>query len=125
MKSATPSVLLFLALLLPTVSIAHTSDERYVDGYVVDLSTAPVAPWVGEKTGMSFVFIDPQTMKATTTVVSASLVFDALMRANKKPPEVIYTSQQFSVVNGGFVTDYVFNEEGTYDMHINFTDASG
>ena len=104
--------------------MAHTSDERYVDGYVVDLSTAPVAPWVGEKVGMSFVFLDPHTFRATTTVVSATLTIDATFRANRKPQEVVYTAP-LVVENSGIITSYVFTEEGTYDMHLAFTDTTG
>ena len=121
--------LTFAALLIlsitPFVALAHTSDERYVDGYVIDLSTAPVAPWVGEKVGMSFAFLDPFSGRATTTVVNATLTFDALMRSNKKPPEVVYTSPTFEIKDGAFVTDYVFTEEGTYDLHIAFVDTNG
>ncbi len=112
-------------LFLPNILIAHTSDERYVDGYVVDLSTAPIAPWVGEKMGMSFVFIDPNTLHATTTVTSATLEIDALFRANGKPQEVIYTSPMFPVKDSGITTSYIFNEEGTYDIHLTFTDTKG
>lgn len=109
---------------LPAIAAAHTSDERYVDGYVVDLSTAPVAPWVGEKMGMSFVFLDPHTFRATTTVVSATLTIDATFRANRKPQETIYTSP-LVVENSGITTSYTFTEEGTYDMHLSFVDTQG
>lgn len=120
------SIFLFLAVLtLPILSFAHTSDERYVDGYVVDLSTAPVAPWVGEKMGMSFVFLDPFTFRATTTVVDATIVIDATFRANGKRQEVIYTSLLLPVKDSGIITSYTFNEEGTYDIHLTFTDVSG
>ncbi len=116
---------LTILLFLPVISIAHTSDERYVDGYVVDLSTAPIAPWVGEKTGMSFVFIDPITLRATSTVKNAVLTIDISMRANKKKPETIFKSETFPIDNGGLTTDYVFVEEGTYDMHLQFIDTEG
>lgn len=117
----------FLCILLtpPTLLLAHTSDERYVDGYVVDLSTAPIAPWVGEKMGMSFVFLDPLTFRATTTVTSATMVIDATFRANRKPQEVIYTSPELLVKDSGIITSYTFEEEGTYDIHLTFTDSSG
>lgn len=117
-------LLLLSLLILPVIGAAHTSDERYVDGYVVDLSTAPVAPWVGEKVGMSFVFLDPHTFRATTTVVSATLSIDATFRANRKPQEVIYTAD-LPVENSGITTSYTFTEEGTYDMHLTFTDTQG
>ena len=118
--------LVFLALITtPATLWAHTSDERYVDGYVVDLSTAPIAPWVGEKMGMSFVFLDPFTFRATTTVTHATLEIDALFRANGKPQEVIYTSPVFEVKDSGIATSYVFKEEGTYDFHLTFTDTNG
>lgn len=120
-----PIFLFFALLILPTATLAHTSDERYVDGYVVDLSTAPIAPWVGEKMGMSFVFLDPATLRATTTVTNATLEIDALFRANGKPQEVIYTSSAFTVKDSGIATSYVFNEEGTYDFHLTFTDTGG
>jgi hypothetical protein len=106
------------------MAMAHTSDERYVDGYVVDLSTAPVAPWVGEKMGMSFVFLDPHTFRATTTVVSATLSIDATFRTNRKPQETIYASP-LVVENSGITTSYTFAEEGTYDMHLSFVDTQG
>lgn len=117
-------LLLLSLLILPVIGAAHTSDERYVDGYVVDLSTAPVAPWVGEKVGMSFVFLDPHTFRATTTVVSATLSIDATFRANRKPQEVIYAAD-LPVENSGITTSYTFTEEGTYDMHLTFTDTQG
>ena len=117
--------LLFFAMLIPVVVLAHTSDQRYKDGYIIDLSTAPVAPWVGEKTGMSFTFRDPFTGIATTSVKSASITIDALMRVNNKKQEVIFESQKFMIDRGGFVTDYIFTEEGTYDMHLTFTDMNG
>lgn len=120
-KIALIACTIFLA---PSLLLAHTSDERYVDGYVVDLSTAPVAPWVGEKVGMSFVFLDPHTFRATTTVVSATLTIDATFRANRKPQETIY-SAPLIVTNSGIITDYTFAEEGTYDMHLSFVDESG
>lgn len=116
-------VILFVGA--PMTLAAHTSDERYVDGYVVDLSTAPVAPWVGEKVGMSFVFLDPFTFRATTTVTDATLSIDATFRTKKKLQEVIYTSPVWNVVNSGIITDYTFTEEGTYDLHLTFTDTSG
>lgn len=116
---------LLTLLFLPSFVFAHTSDERYVDGYIVDMSTAPVAPWVGEKTGMSFVFRDPISGSATSTVKSAVMSIDALIRANKKPSEVVFTSMPFTVVNGGFATDYFFAEEGTYDLHLSFVDEKG
>lgn len=124
MKKILP-VVFFVLVIVPFCAAAHTSDQRYVDGYIVDLSTAPVAPWVGEKVGLSFVFRDPATGLATTSVGTASISIDALMRANKKPPEVIYESGVFPVANSGFVSDYVFLEEGTYDMHLSFIDTSG
>ncbi len=116
------AVLFIIAL--PSLAIAHTSDERYVDGYVVDLSTAPVAPWVGEKVGMSFVFLDPYTFRATTTVVSATLSIDATFLANGKRQEAIYTSA-LPIENSGITTSYTFAEEGTYDMHLSFVDTQG
>lgn len=116
---------LAMLLLLPLFSFAHSSDERYVDGYVVDLSTAPIAPWVGEKTGMSFVFIDPITLRATSSVKSAVLTIDVSMRTNKKKPETIFTSEVFTIENGGFTTDYIFSEEGAYDIHLQFIDDAG
>lgn len=116
--------LLFFLAVVPTL-YAHTSDERYVDGYVVDLSTAPIAPWVGEKMGMSFVFLDPFTLRATTTVTNATLEIDATFRANGKPQEVIYVSPILPVKDSGITTSYVFNEEGTYDFHLTFTDTNG
>lgn len=112
-------------LVLPLLSFAHTSDERYVDGYVVDLSTAPIAPWVGEKMGMSFAFLDPKNFHATETVAQATLEIDALFRTNRKPQEVIYRSPIFTVKDGSFATSYIFAEEGTYDLHLTFTDTSG
>lgn len=116
--------LLFL-MMIPVLTLAHTSDQRYADGYIVDLSTAPVAPWVGEKTGMSFTFRDPFTGVATSSVKTATISIDALMRANKKAPEIVFESQEFIIDRGGFVTDYIFTEEGTYDMHLTFIDTSG
>jgi hypothetical protein len=117
--------LILLFALSPFVAIAHTSDERYVDGFIVDLSTAPVAPWVGEKVGMSFVFRDPTSGGSTTTVVSATFSIDALMRTGNKRQEVIFESGQFAVENGGFATSYAFSEEGTYDIHLTFVDKEG
>lgn len=116
---------LFTLLTLPTLLYAHTSDERYVDGYVVDLSTAPIAPWVGEKMGMSFVFLDPFTFRATTTVTSATIEIDATFRASEKPQEVIYVGPLLQVNDSGITTSHVFNEEGTYDLHLTFTDTNG
>lgn len=120
-----PIFILLTLMVLPLPSFAHISDERYVDGYVVDLSTAPVAPWIDEKMGMSFVFLDPFTFRATTTVVDATIVIDATFRANGKRQEVIYTSPLLPVINSGIITSHVFNEEGTYDIHLTFTDTSG
>jgi hypothetical protein len=121
--------LLFVGVMIlsaaPVLAIAHTSDERYVDGYVVDLSTAPVAPWVNEKMGMSFVFLDPFTFRATTTVVQATIEIDATFRANGKPQEVIYAGPLLQVNDSGITTSHIFNEEGTYDIHLTFTDTSG
>jgi hypothetical protein len=121
-------ILIFTLITLsfaPELIYAHTSDERYVDGYVVDLSTAPIAPWVGEKMGMSFVFLDPFTFRATTTVVDATIAIDATFRANGKRQEVVYTTPLIPVNDSGITTSHVFNEEGTYDIHLTFTDASG
>ncbi len=112
-------------IFIPVPVFAHTSDQRYADGYIIDLSTAPVAPWVGEKTGMSFVFRDPFTGVATSSVKSASFSIDALMRKNKKSPEIVFESHTFTIDRGGFVTNYTFTEEGTYDMHLTFVDTSG
>lgn len=112
-------------MFLPITVFSHTSDQRYADGYIIDLSTAPVAPWVGEKTGMSFTFRDPYTGIATSSVKSASLSIDVLMRPNKKRSETVFQSKQFDIDRGGFVTDYVFTEEGTYDMHLTFIDTLG
>ncbi len=112
-------------LFLPFLAGAHTSDQRYVDGYIVDLSTAPVAPWPNEKVGMSFVFRDPATGLATTTVATARISIDVLMRPNNKLQEIVFDSSQFLVENGGFVTSYVFSEEGTYDLHLSFVDTAG
>lgn len=121
-----PLVLLLVSLTFPNLTLAHTSDERYVDGYVVDLSTAPIAPWVGEKMGMSFSFLDPFTFRATTTVVgSATLEIDAVFRANGKRQATVYTSPLLEVVDSGIMTSYIFTEEGTYDLHLTFTDSSG
>jgi hypothetical protein len=119
--------LLFItfSLLIPIGVFAHTSDERYVDGFIVDLSTAPVSPWVGEKVGMSFVFRDPISLRATTSVREVTIEIDALMRPRTKVQEVIFQSQQFIVERGGFVMSYVFTEEGTYDLHATFIDAEG
>jgi len=118
--------LIFIMLFSPVFVFAHTSDERYVDGYIVDLSTAPIAPWVGEKMGMSFVFRDALTGRATTSVVSAQMEIDALLRANGKAPEVIFSNTVPYVVHeGGFTIDYAFQEEGTFDMHLTFLDSSG
>jgi hypothetical protein len=119
-----PTVLLVIAL-MPFCAIAHTSDQRYESGMIIDLSTAPVAPWVGEKVGMSFVFRDASTGVASTSVVSASFVIDALMREHNKTQETIFESPEFAVTQGGFVTDYVFQEVGTYDMHVQYTDSDG
>ena len=116
---------LFIFLLFPLLAFAHTSDERYTDGYIVDLSTAPVAPWVGEKTGMVFVFRDPVNGLATTTVKSASFTIDVLMRKSLKPPETIFHSQKFNVKNSEFTTDHIFTEVGTYDLHLYFVDEKG
>ena len=118
----------FLVLFLitaPLVVFGHTSDERYVDGYVVDMGTAPIAPWVNEKMGMSFTFRDPFTSLATTTVRSAHYEIIALMRTGGKPPESLYQSPMFMVTDGGFATDHAFLEEGTYDMHVTFVDDKG
>lgn len=119
--------LLFILLLwfFPYMVAAHTSDQRYQDGYIVDLSTAPVAPWVGEKVGMSFVFRDPMSGLATTSVVSASYSIDALMREKSKVQETVFQSATFPVTTGGFVADHVFTEVGTYDLHLAFIDAEG
>jgi|GEM_PF-2686871 len=118
--------LLLLVLCVPPLfASGHTSDQRYHDGYIVDLSSAPVAPWVGEKVGLSFVFRDPISGLATSSIVSAEWSVDALMRENNKTQETIFVSSVFEVRDGGFVTDYVFTEEGTYDMHLIFTDVDG
>lgn len=115
-----------LVLLCPfAIAAAHTSDERYADGYVVDLSTAPVAPWVGETIGMDVTFRDPKTQLATTSVVEASWEFVALMRANGKPQEVVFTKDAIPVANGGFNMSHTFSEEGTYDLHLTFKDKEG
>lgn len=116
---------LILLLLAPLVVFGHTSDQRYTDGFIIDLSTAPVAPWVGEKTGMSFTFRDPHTGVATSSVQSASFTIHALTRINNKKQETVFTSKIFTIDKGGFVTDHMFTEEGTYDMHLTFIDASG
>lgn len=117
---------LFIALLVtPQFLLAHTSDERYVDGYVVDLSTAPIAPWAGEKVGMSFVFLDPFTLRATTTVAKATITIDATFRTNRKSQEVIYQSEVIPVKDSGIISSYTFTEEGTYDIHLTFTDTTG
>lgn len=113
------------ALLYPMVLVAHTSDQRYQDGVIIDLSTAPVAPWVGEKVGMSFVFRDAMTGLASTTIVSASVYIDALMREGNKIQEVVYESPVMQVEQGGFVMEHVFQEVGTYDMHVQFEDRDG
>lgn len=114
-----------ILLLLPLYTFAHTSDERYIDGYVVDLSTAPIAPWVGEKTGMSFSFIDAQTGTGTSSVRSATLLYESYMAPGAKHAEMSTESETFTVADGGFVASHTFMKEGIYDMHLSFTDESG
>lgn len=119
------SFFLLALFVAPLLASAHTSDQRYQDGYIVDLSTAPVSPWVGEKMGMSFVFRDPTSGVSTSSVVSAEWSIDALTRENNKIQETIFVSPKLEVVNGGFVTDFTFTEVGTYDLHLLFMDTEG
>lgn len=112
-------------LFLPIFAFAHTSDERYVDGFVVDLSTAPIAPWVGEKTGMSFSFIDAKTLTGTSSVQTATLLYESFMAPGAKHAEMSTESETFVVTDGGFVASHTFMKEGIYDMHLSFIDNSG
>ena len=117
--------ILLLLLVVPVFAIAHTSDERYVDGFVVDLSTAPIAPWVGEKTGMSFSFIDAKTLTGTSSVQTATLAYESYIAPGAKHAEMSSESETFAVTDGGFVASHTFMKEGIYDMHLSFTDNSG
>jgi hypothetical protein len=106
-------------------AVAHTSDERYVDGIIVDLSTAPIAPWVGEKVGFLFSFLDTKNFQVIDTVKSAQISIVATFRANGKPQEEIYLGTSTPVVRGTLNFDHVFTEVGTYDVHISFVTTDG
>ncbi len=119
------SVLMGGMLALPASLLAHTSDERYVDGIVVDLSTAPVAPLVGEQTGFLWSFLDPETFTVLPSIATATITVVATTRESGAPQEVIYESTILPVTRGTLNWSYVFVEPGTYDVHIAFADTAG
>ena len=118
-------ILTVITLCFSSSAFAHTSDERYVNGMIVDLSTAPIAPWVDEKVGLLFSFLDPKNFQVIDTVTEATITVIATFRDNGKPQAVVHQSEVLPVERGTLNYTYVFTEAGTYDIHINFKTTDG
>jgi hypothetical protein len=114
-----------ILVFIPQFTFAHTSDERYVDGIVVDLSTAPIAPLVGEQTGFLFSFLDPETFSVISEIQSAKIDIIAQVREKNLPQAIIWSSERMPVQRGTLTFSHVFDEQAIYDVHLTFWDSSG
>ncbi len=104
---------------------ANGADERYADGIIVALSPAPLSPLVGEKVGMLFGFHDAKTLKYLTTIPGAKVVISAFIVKGYKAGDVIFQTPNIDSSSGSFNLEYVFAQEGTYDIHVIFNTPDG
>ncbi len=102
---------IFLLMLL-MLALANTDggNQRYVDGYLVQISNLPISPFVGEKTAMIISFAN----------TSGDLLnnIEAKIRINQIDKTIF--ENNFSAAGGAMKFEYTFDRAGLYDFIVEF-----
>ncbi len=108
------SLAAFLALALPVTAGAHGAMQKIVEGrYLMNLTSVPIAPVVGQKQSNLFALSDA----ATNTFITADSVFFITVKKNGK---TLYTSPLMTATGGLLAFDYAYPEPGTYELQAMF-----
>lgn len=103
--------LLFLQI-LPVA--AHGTMQKIVEGkYLVNLSSAPIAPYVGQEQQNIIAISDV----ATDSLITKSSVFDIELHKDDKP---VYVGRNLVGTGGLLSFHYTYPSAGTYELFIKF-----
>lgn len=109
--------LLILGLLIgiaPAAASAHGAMQKIVEGrYLMNLTSVPIAPVVGQKQSNIFALSDA----ATNNFITENSVFFITVKKNGK---TFYTSPLLTATGGLLAFDYAYPEPGTYELQAMF-----
>src|SRR3989338_8913740 len=116
-------LLLTMALIFPTLSLANGGDQRIVENkYLINLSRAPFTPRVGVKTSFlaSFVYIQKNKLIGEDLVVRVRI-----SKLGDAPKGKFVFEQNNITVKGGVLEfSYTFNEGVLHEIFFDFAFAS-
>lgn len=100
-----------IILILLAVAYANGGNQKYVEGYLVQISNLPISPFAGEKVSMLVSFAN----------TSGDLLRDieAKIRINQND-NTIFESNFTEARTGVMKFDYTFEKPGLYDVIVEF-----
>lgn len=107
------SLFFSLALLIPFVASANGGIKEVVEGkYIVNLSAAPIAPYVDEKQSMLIGFAD-----IYGNLIEKNISVDLTLKYEHLP---ILEEKNLTAENGVFPFQYTYEKPGLYELFVTF-----
>lgn len=109
------TIALIAVLLVPAHTLANGGNQRVVEGkYIVQISSAPLAPYAEEKVAMLVSFFDIAKDSLILTPVNARL------RIATKAGEELLPWTQLQVEGGIAEFSYAYAQPGFYEIFVDF-----
>lgn len=106
-------LLLFGILLFPFAVSANGGIKEVAEGkYMVNLSAAPIAPYVGEKQSMLLGFAD-----IYGNLVEKDISVDLSLHYEQRP---VFSQKNLLAKNGVLSFDYTYEQPGIYELFVAF-----
>lgn len=110
----TTKYLLFLGmLLLPFAASANGGIKEVAEGkYMVNLSAAPIAPYIGEKQSMLLSFAD-----IFGNLIEKDISVDLSLHYEQRP---VFSQENLLAKNGVLPFEYTYENPGLYELFVAF-----
>lgn len=108
------SFILIFTITYASLTYANGGNQKYVEGYLVQMSSLPISPFAGEKMSMLISFAN------TSSDLLSNLEGNIRINQNDR---TIFKSN-FTAPSGTAKSEYTFNEPGYYDMIVDFKFAN-
>ena len=106
-------LILILGLLLPLVASANGGIKEVAEGkYMVNLSAAPIAPFVGEKQSMLLGFAD-----IYGNLIQKDISVDLTLKYQQ---ETLLEQKNLTAENGVLPFQYTYDKPGLYELFVAF-----
>lgn len=107
------SSLLFIGLIFPFVAYANGGIKEVAEGkYIVNLSAAPIAPFVGEKQSMLIGFAD-----IFGNLIQKDIGVDLTLKYQHEP---IVEQKGLTAETGVLPFEYTYSKPGLYELFVAF-----